>query len=161
MGRPRTFPPKSSTAIWAASSEPGPMMSLYMPAISVRTPILTGCWSSSARLGGASGPPRRSHTQNAAENRIAFLVTRLPFVPALCVGRLNFHCLDDLAIFEFCDLPRRQAEQSGVDFSVVLTQAGGGIRVSLVRPAQLYRKTRADHVSRFCWMAKRLQHVAL
>src|SRR5262249_52374877 len=41
IGTPRTLPPKSSTAIWAATSEPVPVASDAGPDMSVRTPILT------------------------------------------------------------------------------------------------------------------------
>src|SRR6516162_4823102 len=41
MRLPSTFPPKSSTAICAAATEPGPLRSEYRPVISVSTPILT------------------------------------------------------------------------------------------------------------------------
>src|SRR6516164_3451359 len=41
MRLPITFPPKSSTAICAAATEPRPLRSEYRPVISVSTPILT------------------------------------------------------------------------------------------------------------------------
>src|SRR3954470_10462375 len=37
--RPSTFPPKSSTAIWAARTEPVPFPSLYCPLMSVIMPM--------------------------------------------------------------------------------------------------------------------------
>src|ERR1700730_18328194 len=72
-------------------------------------------------------------------------------------------CLNDLTIARLCDLVRRQAEQPPVDFSVVLPEAGCGIRVALVGAPELDREARTDHVSgqRFRGMAKRLQHVPL
>src|ERR1700682_1168312 len=41
IGLPSTLPPKSSAAIWAATTEPGPARSEYAPVMSVSTPIFT------------------------------------------------------------------------------------------------------------------------
>src|SRR6185437_751540 len=43
IGRPSTLPPKSSTAMRAAWTEPMPERSAYSPVWSLRTPSLTGC----------------------------------------------------------------------------------------------------------------------
>src|SRR5580693_5010677 len=41
IGFPITLPPKSSAAIWAATTEPGPARSEYAPVMSVSTPTFT------------------------------------------------------------------------------------------------------------------------
>src|SRR5258708_38924687 len=41
IGLPSTLPPKSSAAIWAAMTEPGPARSEYAPVMSVSAPTFT------------------------------------------------------------------------------------------------------------------------
>src|SRR3954449_13401127 len=66
MRLPSTVPPKSSDAMLAAKNEPGPVLSDWVPLMSVSTPILTtssetcACEASGASTMAAAAPKRAS-----------------------------------------------------------------------------------------------------
>src|SRR5882724_2403428 len=81
IGLPRTLPPKSSTAICAAVTEPWPVGVDAGPFMSVRTPILTTSSEICARAGDASAAAASSPSANP---RLAEIKAVLPqfFGPA-------------------------------------------------------------------------------
>src|SRR5579872_1662960 len=71
IGLPNTLPPKSSTAIWAAVTEPFPVAADAGPLMSVRTPILTTSSETCARAAGANGS--RARTASTARPAVTVL----------------------------------------------------------------------------------------
>src|SRR5215469_9802687 len=77
MRLPSTFPPKSSTAICAAATEPRPLRSEYRPVISVSTPILTTPSDTCAPANDVV--TKSAATLEIARTRYLALINFLPF----------------------------------------------------------------------------------
>src|SRR5215218_3639115 len=72
IGLPSTLPPKSSTAIWAAVTEPWPVGVEAGPFMSVRTPILT---TSSDTCASAAGPEETAIANAASRDSLLAEIT--------------------------------------------------------------------------------------
>src|SRR5262249_44426001 len=86
----RTWPPKSSTAIRAASREPSPLRSLYSPDMSVRTPIFTArssaCPSTAPKVVTASCASSQQATNQARETGFCSTIIKVRLYPCLCMA---------------------------------------------------------------------------
>ncbi len=71
IGLPKTLPPKSSTAICAAATEPGPVAVAAGPDMSVSTPIFTTSSETCALSGAARHEPKSAAKPSQSEMTIA------------------------------------------------------------------------------------------
>ncbi len=82
IGTPRTLPPKSSTAIRAATTSPGPCASAFGPVMSPRIPIRTLLSLICAQPGDAAAPARPKPNAQASTD------TRMLRFPRLLSGTI-------------------------------------------------------------------------
>ena len=89
IGRPSTVPPKSATAIFAASVEPGPPMSAYGPDMSASTPMRIGAPAAAAGRAISVRPDAAAAPSSARRDNGAGVI-RSPF-PQMRHDRVDAH----------------------------------------------------------------------
>src|SRR4051812_31504061 len=137
MGLPRTLPPKSSTAICAAVTEPWPVGVEAGPFMSVRTPILT---TSSETCPSAAGADNITDAAAASMDSLEAEITKYPPVSSGALAGLldrrasliRYSCLNShsapMRLIESSSVNRTAERRPGKLSSVAYERNDGGAR---------------------------------